>query len=88
MKTFKEFVHEGLNESKFSSGMSLITNLTPEVNKQIEKLKKDFPSYKINVTSNDSWKPGRKDLQGTYTLSYSGPDDRDFDEAIKKIENK
>jgi hypothetical protein len=79
MKHLKRF-----NE-KFTSGMSLIKELTPEVEDKIEDIKNRFPNHKIEITSNDKWKPEDKYLKGTYTLSYSGPDDDNFNDAINSI---
>jgi len=64
-----------LNEESFMSGMKWIKNLTPEIKEKIDQLQKDYPDHKFSIVSNDKWRPDREDLKGTYTLSYSGPND-------------
>jgi hypothetical protein len=76
-----------LTEEAFTSGMTFIQNLTPEVQEKIEQLQKEYPDHKFTLTSNDTWKPDRKDLRGTYTLSYSGPSDDTLYDTIKDFKN-
>jgi hypothetical protein len=70
------------------SGMTLIKKLTPEMQAKIEQLQKEYPNHKFTLTPNDRWKPDRKDLRGTYTLSYSGPSNDilyDIIQDLKKL---
>ena len=65
--------------------MVFIKTLSPEIEEKIKSIKNKYPNHKINITSNSQWKPEKKNLKGTYTLSYSGPKDINFEEEIEKI---
>ena len=80
LKTFEQFVNEAKGDTT-SSGMMLINDLK-SVQKDIDKLVKEFPQHKITVTDNWKWKREER-LKGTHTLSYSGPVD---DGLVKKLE--
>jgi hypothetical protein len=87
-KLIKEEISKVLKENTTMSGMILINDLTPEIKLKIKKLQTLYPNHNINITSNSSWKPDRKDLAGTYTLSYSGPDDEKLLNLLDQIEQK
>jgi len=74
-----------LDENTFISGMKLIQNLTPEIEDKVEQLKKAYPLHNFTLTSNDKWRPDRKDLQGTYTFSYDGPKDDSMIALMKEL---
>ena len=66
-----------INEENINrmSSMQLVRNLDRKTIDKINNLKIEFPNHKFHLTDNSKWKPFEKDLQGTYTLSVSGPDD-------------
>ena len=87
-RLIKEEISKVLKENTTMSGMILINDLTPEIKLKIKKLQTLYPNHNINITSNSNWKPDRKDLVGTYTLSYSGPDDEKLLDLLDQIEQK
>ena len=74
-----------LKEESFTSGMKLIKNLTPEIMDKVEQLKKAYPLHKFSLTSNNKFRPDRKDLQGTYTFSFNGPKDNSLENMMKEL---
>jgi hypothetical protein len=76
-----------LNENRFMSGMKFIEEKTPEIINIINQLKTDYPEHKFNLRSNSDWKPDRPDLDGTYTFSYSGPEDDELKEKVENLKN-
>jgi len=90
VKLFEEFINEGKEQRKgetFSSRTLLIQNLS-KVQKLIDKLEKEYPDYRITLTNNARWKPERKDLRGTYTLSTYGLADDNFTKKVNIIYKK
>jgi hypothetical protein len=81
----KYLAENRLTSQERMSGMSLIQNFTSEIKDRIEVLKKEYPSHEIDLTSNDKWYPEDKSLRGTYTLSYSGPEDQNLKDLIDNI---
>jgi hypothetical protein len=81
---YKEKIEEEIGDITMT-GMKLIRNLTPEIEEKIKQLQQEYPSHKINITSNSSWRPDRPDLRGTYTLSYSGPQDKQLSDLLNNL---
>jgi len=76
----------------FVTGQSLIRKKTPEMEKKVEVLKSKYPELDIKFVSNNNIARvrDRKDLMGTYTLSYSfkktSPQQtKDIEDSIKSI---
>jgi hypothetical protein len=78
---YKEKMEEEMG-NRTMTGMKLIQNLTPEIEEKIKQIQQEYPSHKINITSNSKWKPDRPNLRGTYTLSYSGPQDEQLRDLL------
>lgn len=92
-KSFEEYYNETYNTQmneaegrEFMSGMEYIPDLSQEVEDRISQLKKKFPLHKFTLTSNSSWRSDDPSLEGTYTLSYSGPEDEMLRKMIRNID--
>jgi hypothetical protein len=81
----KKLVKEILENKESMSGMTLIRNLTPELQQYIDKLKLAYPEHRITLTSNNKWKPDDKSLRGTYTLGFSGPVNNELKDKISSL---
>jgi len=81
----KEEIINHLKEQSIMTGMKHIPNLTPEIESKIKNLKNLYPKHEFYLTSNDRWKPDRKDLYGTYTFSYSGPKNDELRDIINHL---
>lgn len=81
---YKEKIEEAIGDASMS-GMKLIINLTPEIKEKIKQLQQEYPTHKINISPNDRFRPDDESLKGTYTLSYSGPEDEQLKKSIGNI---
>jgi len=75
-----------LKGETFSSRQMKITDLK-SVQKDIDKLVKEYPDHDINVTDNYRWLH-REDLRGTWTVSSYGPEDKGLSDKLDKIYKK
>jgi hypothetical protein len=85
IQIIKEEIKKELNKNSRMSGMKLIRKLTPDIENKINNLKIKYPLHKFSITSNDRFRPDDKDLRGTYTLGYSGPDSDELEDIIDNI---
>jgi len=85
----KEEIEKIFDEDSTKSRMSvmqLITQLTPQIEQTIEKLKSTYPKHVFTLSSNDKWRPDDESLVGTYTLSVSGPQNDDLEIELNSID--
>jgi hypothetical protein len=74
------FANKVINEGSLYSSQQLIKKLTPQIEKDVEVLKKQFPKYVISLVKN------RYEGDGSYTLSISGKNTSDADNKnIQKV---
>jgi hypothetical protein len=78
-------INDEIEGTEFMSGMHYIQDLSQEIKDKISQLEKEFPLHKISIISNSSWRSDDPSLEGTYTLSYSGPEDERLRQLISKI---
>jgi stress-induced morphogen len=82
-----ESKNESLDEG-FSS-QTMLTNLTPKIQQMIDKLKKDFKKYNIEIIDNSKWLDKER-LKDSYTLTISSKNfwTNDDTSELKKRINK
>lgn len=72
-----------LKENSTMSGNILIQNLTPEIEEKIKYIKDNYPNLKFSFKPNNYYDD--EFLKGTYTFSYSGPEDEELKTLIYKL---
>ena len=95
LSRFRKYLAEEVGD-QFTTGQSLIRKVTPEVEKSIEAFKNKYPNVHIKLISNNSIarvRRDRKDLIGTFTLSYTykinSPEEKqDIEDTINTILGK